>query len=47
MAGWRSVSFMALTFWSASDLTRVLRLTELPVTVSKACHMPQARLNLR
>lgn len=47
MAGWRSASFMAATFCSASAFTRVLRLTELPVTLSKAYHMPQARLNFR
>src|SRR5208283_5075716 len=34
MDGWRSVSFMALTFCTASDLTRVLRLAIL-VTAGK------------
>ena len=38
---------MALTFWTASAWTRVLRLTELPVALSKAYHMPQERLNFR
>ena len=37
MAGWRSVSFMAWTFCvRLGSVTRVLRLTELPVTLSKA-----------
>jgi hypothetical protein len=27
MEGWRSISFMALTFWTTSVLTRVLKLS--------------------